>query len=608
LSLSLLIIDPDGRAKQWPIRSGSLRLGRGKANDLIVVGRGVSRNHAVLTVDGDNVQIEDLDSTYGTKINGRQVRSATLKVGDHVDIGVFRMILVPGSELIEESGGRTRARREDYQPEPDGGKDVRIEEGVGRFDEVTTGVMTTDTEFTPVGKKRVQSYRAQRSDPKLSAISRAVQDDQLNVRFVRGGLAPAFQSVELGGGDPDQPSTQMVARVEHLAQSLADGHTGERRAESADLASLLLVFRAAELISETADLSQYLNQVLDLMVDRLDINTAVLVRRSDIGQLQAVSVRHNDPLKQGEIPVSRSVVDKALETGQPVFSSDLRTDPSFGHRDSVMAYQVGALLAVPLLLSGESVGVLYLSRAAGSTFDRTETETVVGICALLAKAVSLREMESDAVLLRERCKILDRFHAPEVLERLFEPRDSILGLQSLQATVLHVDLEGFDGLVKDHDQSPLSELVVGFRSLIYESVFGNGGTLVWMRECSGMAVFGGQSTAESDAAWALSAAHEMVREWSNLAQQLGLPKEVAIRLGLDRGSLSVGVLGPNDRLLYTALGRPVSRARRACAVGPAGGIHATENTLEQIPNPRGNVQKLDHQHPALDCSVFRITV
>ena len=46
---------------------------------------------------------------------------------------------------------------------------------------------------------------------------------------------------------------------------------------------------------------------------------------------------------------SIKAVDKALETSQPVYSKDLRTDPSFGHRDSVMAYQVGALLAVPLL-------------------------------------------------------------------------------------------------------------------------------------------------------------------------------------------------------------------------------------------------------------------
>jgi class 3 adenylate cyclase/pSer/pThr/pTyr-binding forkhead associated (FHA) protein/putative methionine-R-sulfoxide reductase with GAF domain len=603
LSFSLLIIDPDGRAKQWPIRSGTLSLGRGKANDLIIVGRGVSRNHAILKAEDETVQIEDQDSTYGTKVNGRQVRSATLSVGDHVDIGVFRLILVPSSDLIEETGGRSRARLEDSLTEPSG-------EGIGHFDEMTTGVLTTDSEFTPLGLRRERDQSAHRFDPSLSAIGQVVRDSQLNVRFVRGGLTPAFQAVDLVTSGTDRPSNQMVARVEHLAQSLSDtaAAAGERRAESADLASLLLVHRAAELMSEVPNLSEYLDQVLDMLVRRLGISTAVLVRRTELGQLQAVSVRHQDPLKQGEIPVSRAVVDKALETGQPVFSSDLRTDPSFGHRDSVMAYQVGALLAVPLLLSFKAVGVLYLSRAAGSSFDRTETETVIGICALLAKAMSLREMESDAQQQLQRNKILERFHAPEVLERLFEPRDQLLGTQSLKATVLHVELDHFDGLLEELEGAALHETVVGFRSLVYEAVFGNGGTIVWLRNCSGMAFFGGQSTAESDAAWALAAAMEMVREFRSLSRQLGLPAKVAIRLGLDRGPLAVGILGPNDRLLYTALGMPVVRARWACLLGKPGGIHATEHTLAQIPNPRGRVEELQNLDPALGCQVFHITV
>ena len=87
MSLSLLIIDPDGRAKQWPIRTGTLRLGRGKANDLIIVGRGVSRNHAVLNVEGEIVGIEDQDSTYGTKVNGKRISgNAELQPGDRLSI------------------------------------------------------------------------------------------------------------------------------------------------------------------------------------------------------------------------------------------------------------------------------------------------------------------------------------------------------------------------------------------------------------------------------------------------------------------------------------------------------------------------------------------
>jgi adenylate cyclase len=172
--------------------------------------------------------------------------------------------------------------------------------------------------------------------------------------------------------------------------------------------------------------------------------------------------------------------------------------------------------------------------------------------------------------------------------------------------VLHVELSGFDALLEELERSALQETVVGFRSLIYEAIFGNGGTVVWMHESSSLAIFGGQSTAESDAAWALSAATEMVREFHSLGQELGLPSPTAIRVGIDRGPVAVGVLGPNDRLLYTAMGTPVARARRICALGQAGGIHVTKRTLDQVPNPRGNVTELTDAESPVDGPVFRI--
>ncbi|MFH2005775.1 MAG: FHA domain-containing protein [bacterium] len=601
MKLSLLIIDPEGQAKQWPLASGMVRLGRGKANDLIIVGRGVSRNHAELTVAEDTLRIEDLDSTYGTKVNGRQIRTAQLAVGDHIDIGVFRLVLVPLAEPLSSGPGRGRSKRQDFLTEPPGG---------GRFDEVTTSVVTSAEEVVIgllPGRETTRETDPSGFSEEISGVHQ-VRESQLNVRFVRGGLAPASQSIDFSSPLGGSPGERMVDRVESLARALAGQQVRESQAESSDLASLLLVYRAAELMPRAIDLSAYLDQVLDLLVTKLGITTAVLVRRDEVGQLRAVSVRHQDPLKKGEIPVSRAVVDEALETGQPVFSSDLRTDPSFGHRDSVMAYKVGALLVVPLMLREKPVGALYLSRAAGSSFDRTETETVLGISALLAKAVSLQEMEHEAMEQRRRCRLLERFHAPEVLEAIYAPEGSVLGLEHQTGTVLQLRIDGFDTLVSERDTAAVADVVVAIRSLVHEAVFGNGGTIVWLHECSGMAIFGGQSTAESDAAWALSAAMELQREYRNLSRQLRLSGEMELRIGLDRGALDVGVLGPSDRLQYSALGEVVIRAKRACELGRAGVIHATQEALSQIPNPRGTVTQVDSADPLLPHAVFEITL
>jgi pSer/pThr/pTyr-binding forkhead associated (FHA) protein len=69
-------------------------IGRHPATDITLVDEGVSREHAVVTMDDDGFAIEDLQSTNGTKLNGKRVRSARLRDGDEIQIGgtlfVFR--------------------------------------------------------------------------------------------------------------------------------------------------------------------------------------------------------------------------------------------------------------------------------------------------------------------------------------------------------------------------------------------------------------------------------------------------------------------------------------------------------------------------------------
>ena len=69
-------------------------LGRGTDCDLRLVDPGVSRHHAELRVENDQVVLVDLGSTNGTFVNGQPVRRVALSDGTHVSLGrttlVFR--------------------------------------------------------------------------------------------------------------------------------------------------------------------------------------------------------------------------------------------------------------------------------------------------------------------------------------------------------------------------------------------------------------------------------------------------------------------------------------------------------------------------------------
>jgi pSer/pThr/pTyr-binding forkhead associated (FHA) protein len=69
-------------------------VGRSSDLDMVLVEDMVSRRHAKIMVNADQVTIQDLGSTNGTFVNGERVKRATLNDGDRVLIGTSIIKLV----------------------------------------------------------------------------------------------------------------------------------------------------------------------------------------------------------------------------------------------------------------------------------------------------------------------------------------------------------------------------------------------------------------------------------------------------------------------------------------------------------------------------------
>lgn len=73
-------------------------IGRNPTTDITLLDEGISREHAIIQFDSDtgDYSVEDLQSTNGTKVNGKRVRSSVLKSGDEVQIGHTRFQFLIG--------------------------------------------------------------------------------------------------------------------------------------------------------------------------------------------------------------------------------------------------------------------------------------------------------------------------------------------------------------------------------------------------------------------------------------------------------------------------------------------------------------------------------
>jgi pSer/pThr/pTyr-binding forkhead associated (FHA) protein len=77
--------------KEVTILKERTTLGRRPYNDIVIDNLAVSGEHAVLLAVGEDVFLEDLNSTNGSYINGKPIKKQLLANNDTIEIGKYRL-------------------------------------------------------------------------------------------------------------------------------------------------------------------------------------------------------------------------------------------------------------------------------------------------------------------------------------------------------------------------------------------------------------------------------------------------------------------------------------------------------------------------------------
>ena len=87
-----MIVSIDGVViKEVQLTKDRTSLGRRPYNDIVIDNLAVSGEHAVFQMSGNEVYLEDLNSTNGTYVNGKAVKKQLLQNSDTVEIGKYRI-------------------------------------------------------------------------------------------------------------------------------------------------------------------------------------------------------------------------------------------------------------------------------------------------------------------------------------------------------------------------------------------------------------------------------------------------------------------------------------------------------------------------------------
>jgi DNA-binding NtrC family response regulator len=116
-----------GAARSYALRPGENSVGSVAGNAIVLPVRGVSRRHAVLTLEPDGLVLEDLGSRNGTLVKGVRVQRTQLRAGDEIRMGPVKL------------------RLEEVEPE-----DVSIAIAVRTREVAVSGLADDDTTATPI--------------------------------------------------------------------------------------------------------------------------------------------------------------------------------------------------------------------------------------------------------------------------------------------------------------------------------------------------------------------------------------------------------------------------------------------------------------------------
>jgi pSer/pThr/pTyr-binding forkhead associated (FHA) protein len=97
-AMLVALIGPSKGAR-YLINSDETSLGRSPDNQIFLDDVTVSRRHALISRTAKTYSLSDLGSLNGTYLNGESISSSSLRDGDEVQIGKFRMHFFLGGKI-----------------------------------------------------------------------------------------------------------------------------------------------------------------------------------------------------------------------------------------------------------------------------------------------------------------------------------------------------------------------------------------------------------------------------------------------------------------------------------------------------------------------------
>ncbi|MCK6578789.1 MAG: GAF domain-containing protein [Anaerolineae bacterium] len=262
---------------------------------------------------------------------------------------------------------------------------------------------------------------------------------------------------------------QLHSRLDALSISLIS--------RQIELRQLRALAETTALINSTLDTNSVLNQVMDTVVQLTGAERGyIMLTNKATGALEFRVARGVDreQLSRDEFIVSNTIINEVYSTAQPVLTDNARADPRYQSMESIVGYQLRSILAVPLIVRGEVIGVVYCdNRALTAVFKDSELNLLTAFANQAAVAIeNARLFEAVRAQLAEITAMRDLVDSifTSVISGLItlNGRDEITAFNHAAETITHLSAHQVIGMplftVLPYLRQPLAQRMAAVRA------------------------------------------------------------------------------------------------------------------------------------------------
>jgi adenylate cyclase len=240
------------------------------------------------------------------------------------------------------------------------------------------------------------------------------EHDTATLDQVKSLLAQVDQTLELLEGQREmlrrRGMSLPVGTLEKLqmVQSRLDAIRKQANASSIELRTLRALADTTALITSSLDTDEVLNQVMDTVIVLTGAERGYIVLKNrETGELNEFRVARGLDKEQlatidengvsNPLIVSTTVVNEVAQTGEPVLTNNASEDERYHLKQSIVGYGLRSILAVPLKVRGEIIGVVYCdNRIMTGLFQRHELELLINFSHQAAVAIDNARLFEEA--------------------------------------------------------------------------------------------------------------------------------------------------------------------------------------------------------------------